>query len=122
MDCMSKVNCSHCKKRHNTALCIFRDNIRQEDHRSPNPSSAESINIASCVQENKDSSCATAALQTAQALTNSDRELRVRVIFDSGSQKSFIIKEIIIYFFMVGSLTLITRANLSQPKLKYKVP
>ena len=85
-----QANCSHCKKRHNTALCIFRDKIRQEDHRSPNPSSAECINIASCVQENKDSSCVTAALQTAQALINGDRDLRVRVIFDSGSQKSFI--------------------------------
>ena len=88
MDFRSKVNCSHCKKRHNTALCIFRDEIRQENHRSPNPSSAECINIASCVQEN--SSCATAALQTAQALINGDRDLRVHVIFDSGSQKSFI--------------------------------
>ena len=65
MDCRSKVHCSHCKKRPDTAVCVFRDEIRQEDHRSPNPSSAECINIASCVQESKVSSCTTAALQMA---------------------------------------------------------
>ena len=90
MNCRSKVNCSQCKKRHNTALCNFRDESREDDHRPPSLPAAECINIASCVQENKDLSCATAALQTAQALINGDRDIRVRVLFDSGSQKSFI--------------------------------
>ena len=100
--CKSKVRCKHCKGKHNSAICMAANNAMACDRETqasvgnlsketalPKPSTTLNVHAASWVG-NAASSGVQVALQTALACVNSEREKKVRVLFDSGSQKTFI--------------------------------
>ena len=98
--CRSKFNCRLCGGRHHTSICEGpkdKDSKKESDAfakkdstLSPSAPSFTSANVSTCVGNVE---CGgSIALQTAQALVNGrkDANARVRVLFDSGSHKSFI--------------------------------
>ena len=90
-NCMQKVFCRNCKRQHHTALCEGKNSKKVEEegdkkgesqHEGPvNPVNTNNAFVAT--------SCRI-ALQTAQAVVKGDKQRRVRVLFDSGSHKSYV--------------------------------
>ena len=89
--CRSKTSCSICNGKHNSILC---SNVSQtQDKATPAKPSAPPLNpnasswlvgsIGSASQER-------VALQTALANVEGKKEVKMRVMFDTGSQKTFI--------------------------------
>ena len=97
-ECKSKVRCKGCKGRHNVAICTNRSNSvvtpnpsavpASEDFRQANAALKLNPNAAAYVG----SACSggKVALQTAVANVNGIKDGRVRVLFDSGSHRSFV--------------------------------
>ncbi|XP_028404089.1 uncharacterized protein LOC114526762 [Dendronephthya gigantea] len=94
-NCSIRVKCSACKKEHHTALCDAENNPEglevegEEGNLSPTNGTGT---IATLVvsPKNKVKSGCSVALQTAQAMLVGQKTARVRVLFDSGSQRSFV--------------------------------
>ena len=85
--CRSKVKCSNCNgKNHNCAICptLF------PKEPQPKPSAPALDPTASTLVGKTGSSEGRVALQTALAVVNGNSESKVRVLFDTGSHKSFI--------------------------------
>ncbi|CAB3977651.1 E3 ubiquitin- ligase DZIP3 [Paramuricea clavata] len=77
-DCLNTSKCSACSKRHHSSIC--------ESHANGSITADVVHSTHSCV-----GSANRVALQTAQALVMGGKEnVRVRVMFDSGSQRSFV--------------------------------
>ena len=97
-ECKSKVRCKGCKGRHNIAICTNRSTSvvtpnpsavpASEDFRQANAALKLNPNAAAYVG----STCSggKVALQTAVANVNGMKDGRVRVLFDSGSHRSFV--------------------------------
>ena len=84
-DCQSKFKCHKCKGNHHVSLC---------ETKPPEPSGGGSgQSTGSAVSAPNSMLVGTEsriALQTAQALIKGERQGRIRVLFDSGSHRSFI--------------------------------
>ena len=89
-NCMQKVFCRNCKGQHHTALYEGKNSKKVEEgdkegesqHEGPvDPVNTNNTFVAT--------SCRI-ALQTAQAVVKGDKQLRVRVLFDLGSHKSYV--------------------------------
>ncbi len=95
-NCRMKIVCRHCHGKHHSSLCckmIKSASVEGSGSGDPIPSSQPETpsgcaNIASCV--NNVGQGSSAALQLARGVVNGDAEKSVRVLFDSGSQKSFV--------------------------------
>ena len=97
-ECKSKVRCKGCKGRHNVAICTNRSTSvvtpnpsavpASEDFRQANAALKLNPNAAAYVG----SACSggKVALQTPVANVNGMKDDRVRVLFDSGSHRSFV--------------------------------
>ena len=86
--CRSKVKCTKCSGDHHSAICVSTAVKPIEKHLNSTASAALDYNTASSVGNT--SSGGKVALQKALAVVNGDRENRVRVLFDTGSHKTFI--------------------------------
>ena len=102
IDCRSRVLCKICNGRHHISLCVKSKVLPvSQGHRSEaapsSPKAPEitegSTNVASC--SNYQGRMSSAALQTAQAIVNGNDKVRVRVLFDSGSQKTFVTPKVV---------------------------
>ena len=85
--CRSRINCKLCKGKHHISICSsfpHRDNSKDAQ---PNASTLDPNASAYVGNTGSERSV---ALQTALAKVNDKEEGKVRVLFDSGSQKSFI--------------------------------
>ena len=81
-DCKASVQCKNCKGSHNTCLCeLGSQQTPAGDSGQPLVNSPSSLLVGT---ESR------IALQTAQALIKGNVPGRVRVLFDSGSHKSFV--------------------------------
>ena len=82
-NCITKVVCHKCKRKHHTALCEGKgpkEKGKEGDgsqHKDPIDSLNEFIRTGCKI-----------VLKTAQATVKGDRQQRVRVLFDSGNHKS----------------------------------
>ena len=98
--CRSRVDCKLCKKPgHHVSICPSLSAPSAVQQVQPNPS-APPLNPASSLNPSAtswvgstDSSEGKVALQTALAVINGKKECKVRVLFDTGSHKSFITAE-----------------------------
>lgn len=87
-DCKSSVNCKKCKGKHHTAICEERKREESEGEAKVVTSGTESATSNLHVRTSS-----RVVLQTAQALAKGRGEARIRVLFDSASQKSFVKQE-----------------------------
>ena len=97
--CRSKSVCRNCKNKHHVALCnqtqVFRDKAQALDYKEPKEASSVLLNPAAApfVGQNSASDAnlrQRVALQTAIARVNGVMGKNVRVLFDSGSQRTFV--------------------------------
>ena len=102
IDCRSRVFCEICNGRHHVSLCVkSKVSPASQGHRSEaapsSPKAPEitegSTNVASC--SNYQGRMSSAALQTVQAIVNGNDEVRVHLLFDSGSQKTFVTPNVV---------------------------
>ena len=91
--CRVKVKCDKCSRRHVTLMCPF-PLVKESDNTGKSIQAMNSVQVVSgtsCFASVED--CPTVYLQTLRAkLKNNDKEITVRVIFDGGSQHSYIKK------------------------------
>ncbi|XP_065070921.1 uncharacterized protein LOC135695676 [Rhopilema esculentum] len=91
--CRVKVVCKFCKFKHHSSICT-RNNNSVLDKTSPKPSAPPNlISTTSCVE--KVDSGGRAALQTAQAIVVGKPQVRARVLFDTGSDKTFVTRGLV---------------------------
>ena len=94
-NCDSKMLCSHCKRRHHISICTSNNayQVPRQTGRTNNgdyhvpPNDNQSSHASPALHVG---STGRVALQTAQAVISENKGLRVRVLFDAGSHKSFI--------------------------------
>ena len=94
-NCDSKMLCSHCKRRHHISICTSNNayQVPRQTGRTNNgdydvpPNANQSSHASPALHVG---STGRVALQTAQAVISGNKSLRVRVLFDAGSHKSFI--------------------------------
>ena len=84
-DCKSNFKCKSCKGNHHVSLCETKP--QQTLGGSSGQSTGNAVNAPSSMLVGTESRI---ALQTAQALIKGENQGRVRVLFDSGSHRSFI--------------------------------
>eukprot|EP00112_Aurelia_sp_Birch-Aquarium-sp1_P019022 Seg4627.2 transcript_id=Seg4627.2/GoldUCD/mRNA.D3Y31 product="hypothetical protein" protein_id=Seg4627.2/GoldUCD/D3Y31 len=88
-NCQSRGKCFNCSERHHVSICENRNQATPTVINEGKPSGASQTN--SLYVSARDN----ILLQTAQAYASgSEHRIRVRVIFDSGSQRSFICDDI----------------------------
>eukprot|EP00794_Sanderia_malayensis_P001256 gene1256-biopygen483 len=87
--CHTKTSCKSCKGKHHAAIC-FKLNPKPISAPASGEESETPLNPAANAWVGCTGSGERVALQTALASVNGNRESRVRVLFDSGSHKSFI--------------------------------
>ena len=87
-NCRSRISCALCKGKHHTSICDNNGNFQAKVARPIPTATPLDPNVASWVGIT--GSGTRVALQTALANGNGKRESKVRVLFDTGSQKSFI--------------------------------
>ena len=101
VECRSRLFCKVCNGRHHVTLCERnRDSQPSKSMHPANPTAPPivgsilgSANVTSCTSSLGPTS--SAALQTAQAIVNGSNENTVRVLFDSGSQKTFVTRDVV---------------------------
>jgi hypothetical protein len=84
---MNKVVCHNCKAKHHTALCENTKGTEREGDKEGKNQHEGPVDAANHLYVS--TSCRI-ALQTAQALVKGEKQRRIRVLFDSGSHKSYI--------------------------------
>lgn len=100
-NCNTRVNCSACKKDHHTALCDsgnFHEPMGSVVNREVGKDAVNTLVISPQSNNNSNDSVSIncvksspkVALQTAQAMLVGRSSARVRVLLDSGSQRSFV--------------------------------
>ena len=102
VDCRSKSFCKICNGRHHVSLCErYKDSQSSKGPYPTNPTAPPSVgsilgsaNVTSCTH-NSLGPTSSAALQTVQAVVNGKEENKVCVLFDSGSQKTFVTAEVV---------------------------
>ena len=102
VDCRSKSFCKICKGRHHESLCERYKDLQSSKGPYPtNPTAPPSVgstlgsaNVTSCTCNSLGSTSST-ALQTTQAIVNGKEENKAHVLFDSGSQKTFVTAEVV---------------------------
>ena len=82
--CRSKTNCKFCKGKHHFSIC---SSFAQDKEAQPKSSN---LNPNASAYVGNTGSGRSVALQTALAKVNDKKEGNVRVLFDSGSHKSFV--------------------------------
>ena len=82
--CRSKTNCKFCKGKHHFIIC---SSFAQDKEAQPKSSN---LNPNASAYVGNTGSGRSVALQTALAKVNDKKEGNVRVLFDSGSHKSFV--------------------------------
>jgi hypothetical protein len=87
-NCSLKVKCSACKKEHHTALCSS-GKVQESKPKGPEADGEVRESRTTLVVSPKNV-IGKVALQTAQAMLVGRKSGRVRVLFDSGSQRSFV--------------------------------
>ena len=88
--CKSKVVCKFCKQNHHSSICL-RNVV---DKVLPSASMPPALISTTSCAKNVESG-GRAALQTAQALVvNKDHKVRARVLFDTGSHKTFVTQRV----------------------------
>ena len=85
-DCKLSASCKNCKGFHGASLCGAKPQTPSGES-SPQLIGAAPVNSPSSMHVGTESRI---ALQTAQALIKGSRQGRVRVLFDSGTHRSFI--------------------------------
>eukprot|EP00794_Sanderia_malayensis_P017243 gene17243-biopygen14837 len=92
--CSAKVKCDHCKGNHHQLICNSTTaDAAPKETRPQATAPAMDPNAAAWVGVGNTSSGGQVALQTALAVVNGNREKIVRVLFDTGSHKTFITSE-----------------------------
>lgn len=87
--CSSRTNCKLCGKRHHISLCGTPGGPVKEVQEDSVPSSSSSPTLHVGTESR-------VALQTAQGLVNGENDdVRVRVMFDTGSHKSFVTAKVV---------------------------
>ena len=88
-----KLNCEFCSRHHVSFMCPVEHKNKESDKSSTSKNCAQMRNEVNCFAGTAD--CPMVFLQTVRAkLINNDKEMIVRVLFDSGSQHSYIKKSI----------------------------
>ena len=88
--CTSSGKCYICQRKHNTAICS-QGRTRQQTEKKPEKESAEAV-VTATSRERKD-----VLLQTANTYAfgeDRDKKVEVNILFDSGSQKSYVTDEL----------------------------
>ncbi|XP_046841149.1 uncharacterized protein LOC124435254 [Xenia sp. Carnegie-2017] len=83
-DCRARIKCSVCGEGHHVSICD-KSNNNQKDERNSREESGQ-VSVANVHVSTR----SRVALQTAQGVLIGKGKTRVRVLFDSGSQKSFV--------------------------------
>ena len=101
-ECRSKLSCKRCKGRHHVSICIAcflranesqaQQSRQQEAKHAPNTSA---LNATAPSWVGSTGSGDSVALQTALAKVNAKKESKVRVLFDTGSHRSFISAKVV---------------------------
>ena len=88
-ECRSKLRCSQCKAKHHVSIC---SSVPVNPENKDAPSSVPGSKLSPSAPAWVGSMCSgdSVALQTALANVNDKKECNVRVLFDSGSHRSFI--------------------------------
>ena len=102
-ECRSKLRCKFCRAKHHSSICAANrpkhssiSSKESSDREAKSASAPINVNSASMLNANAPiwagSTCSgnSVALQTALAKVNERKECTVRVLFDTGSHKSFI--------------------------------
>ena len=107
-NCRNKSKCSGCNGSHHVALCDKDREVESKEEKSACPENEPKLaNVNTSVQVTSPNSNmhvgtgSLVALQTARGILRGEREARVRVLFDTGSHRSFVTSK---------------AANLVQPK------
>ena len=85
-DCKISASCKNCKGFHQASLCEAKPQTPSGES-GPRPIGPAPVNSPSSMLVGTESRI---ALQTAQALIKGSRQGRVRILFDSGSHRSFV--------------------------------
>jgi len=92
-DCDPHKNCRRCHKRHHQSLCdTLVNKPPSSDRIEPSTTDATAANTTNSIKEKK-----TILLQTARAVASDldgSKELNIPILFDSGSQRSYITEAI----------------------------
>ena len=89
--CRSNTLCKVCKDKHHSSICSEGSATKSSLAKEAQPKPSSSLNpAATSWVGTTGSSGDTVVLQTALAKVNDKKECRVRVLFDTGSQKTFI--------------------------------
>ena len=101
-ECRSKLSCKRCKGRHHVSICTAcfpranesqaQQSRQQEAKHAPNTSA---LNATAPSWVGSTGSGDSVALQTALAKVNAKKESKVRVLFDTGSHRSFISAKVV---------------------------
>ena len=88
-ECRSRLRCSQCKAKHHVSIC---SSVPLKPENKDAPSSAPGSKLSPIAPAWVGSMCSgdSVALQTALANVNDKKDCNVRVLFDSGSHRSFI--------------------------------
>jgi len=89
-ECRSKAKCFQCKARHHVSLCDCAKPPREEHRDAHDKEALRKSNASAPSWVGSTCSGDSVALQTALGSVNDKREGKVRVLFDSGSHRSFI--------------------------------
>ena len=103
VECRSKSLCKVCNGKHHVSLCEWSKELHARKDPSPAKPTApqavdsmqNSTNITSCTNSLGLGHTSSAALHTARAIVNGNEGSEVRVLFDSGSQKTFVTAEVV---------------------------
>ena len=95
MNCRSRINCRICNGKHHVSICNSSSNSGPSSSASdlpetPSPAPSAPLDPTAKSWVGNVTSGSNVALQTALAVIDNKKEGKVRVLFDSGSQKSFV--------------------------------
>ena len=93
LQCRSNRKCGRCKGKHHISICINAQPRPEFKDAEPKHNNATQLNASAASWVGSTGSGERVALQTALAKVNEKEECKVRVLFDTGSHKSFVTAE-----------------------------